>query len=411
MAWDALADRAVLFGGQANGNFLPPQTWEWDGSHWLQYVPATAPAARESTAMAFDSLRGVTVLFGGLNSSGIQNDTWSWSNGTWTQRTPAVHPPARYLHAMAFDSLRGRVVLFGGFGGSALNDVWEWDGTAWSQPVPPASPAPRWATALAFDSQRARTVLFGGFDNTVQMGDTWLWDGTAWTHALPSAAPSVRYGHAMAFDPIRNRVLLFGGYHQGEVGDNWSWDGVNWTQLTPGTSPPARTGHAMACDSRRGSTILFGGSISGTALGDTWVHALAAVRAFGGGCGVPPLVLQPAAGNLPRLGQSFQSTMAVPPTVTAAFLAAGFSDRAIGAFNLPLDLAPFGMAGCTLYQDLVVLGLPCQLQGGTASQSLSIPNTASLASLRVFLQGWALLPGANAAGVLTSNALELTLGS
>ena len=33
LAFDTIADRAVLFGGQANGNFLPPQTWEWDGAH------------------------------------------------------------------------------------------------------------------------------------------------------------------------------------------------------------------------------------------------------------------------------------------------------------------------------------------------------------------------------------------
>lgn len=409
MAYDAATDRAVLFGGQANGNFLPPQTWEWTGAHWLQYTPATAPAPRESPAMAYDAVRSVSILFGGLNSSGIQGDTWQWSNGTWTQRTPPASPPARYLHAMAWDPVRSRVVLFGGFGGSALNDVWEWDGTTWSHPLRATAPPPRWGMGMAFDG--ARTVMFGGFDNVTVMGDTWLWDGTAWTHALPASSPSARYGYAMSYDPTRSRALLFGGYHQGDQGDTWSWDGSNWTQLLPAASPQARTGAAMACDPRRGSTILFGGSLVGNAVGDTWVHALASARSFGSGCGAPVLVLQASNGSLPVLGQSFQSSFPVPPATTAAFVAAGFSDRAIGTTPLPLDLAAFGMPGCTLYQDLAVLALPCQLAGGTASHSLSIPSSAGLAGLRVFLQGWALAAGANAAGIVTSNGLEVTVGS
>jgi hypothetical protein len=411
LAYDAVADRAVLFGGQANGNFLPPQTWEWDGAHWQQFTPATAPAPRNAPAMAFDGQHAVAVLFGGLNASGVQSDTWTWANGVWTQQQPAAHPPARYLHAMTYDALRARVVLFGGFGSSARNDLWEWDGANWIATAPALSPSPRFRTALAFDAARARSLLFGGFDNTNQFGDTWEWDGAVFSQRFPPGSPGARSGHALAFDPLRSRTLLFGGFHLGELADTWTWDGANWTQQSPASAPPARTGHAMVCDPRRGSTLLFGGSVSGTALGDTWVHALAAARMFGAGCGAPPLVLQPAAGNLPLPGQPFVSVLAVPPATTAAFLAAGFSDRTIGATPLPLDLAPFGMPGCTLYQDLSVLALPCQLAGTTASQSLSIPNTTSLAGLRLYLQGWVPAAGANAAGLLTSNGLELTLGT
>jgi hypothetical protein len=411
LAWDDFADRAVLFGGQANGNFLPPQTWEWDGARWQQFTPAVAPAARNAPAMAFDGARAVAVLFGGLAPTGVQGDTWTWANGQWTQQQPAAHPPARYQHAMTYDALRARVVLFGGFGGSALGDLWEWDGASWLPTAPALSPPPRYGTALAYDAARARSVLFGGFDNINQFGDTWEWDGAVWAQPLPVRSPGARSGHALAFDPLRSRTLLFGGFHLGELADTWTWDGAVWTQQAPAASPPARTGHAMACDPRRGSVLLFGGSVAGTALGDTWAYALAAARAFGAGCGTRPLVLQPLAGNLPLLGQSFVSVLAVPPATTAAFLAAGFSDRAIGATPLPLDLAPFGMPGCALYQDLLVLGLSCQLAGATATQTLSIPNTTALAALRFYLQGWVPAPGANAAGLLTSNGLELTLGT
>jgi hypothetical protein len=40
-------------------------------------------------------------------------------------------PAARSFHAMAYDSDRSRTVLFGGqVTGEFLNDTWEWDGTA-----------------------------------------------------------------------------------------------------------------------------------------------------------------------------------------------------------------------------------------------------------------------------------------
>jgi hypothetical protein len=36
------------------------------------------------------------------------------------------------MHAMAYDSVRGRVVLYGGSDGeSNLADPWEWDGRRW----------------------------------------------------------------------------------------------------------------------------------------------------------------------------------------------------------------------------------------------------------------------------------------
>jgi len=51
------------------------------------------------------------------------------------QRTPATGPTACAAHALAYDSARGRTVLFGGSGGSQSSDTWEY------APVDPASHA------------------------------------------------------------------------------------------------------------------------------------------------------------------------------------------------------------------------------------------------------------------------------
>ena len=61
----------------------------------------------------------------------------------WQQRS-GTGPLPRYITAMAHDSVRGRTVLFGGRNGTTLyGDTWEWNGTAWTQKSPPFSPSPR----------------------------------------------------------------------------------------------------------------------------------------------------------------------------------------------------------------------------------------------------------------------------
>ena len=67
---------------------------------------------RDSHAMAYDSARGVVVLFGGQHDV-RKGDTWEWDGAVWTLRA-TTGPSPRYGHAMAYDSARGVVVLFGG---------------------------------------------------------------------------------------------------------------------------------------------------------------------------------------------------------------------------------------------------------------------------------------------------------
>src|SRR5262249_11780635 len=97
-------------------------TWEWDGTNWSPGGGAHAPPARFQHALAYDSARGRTVLFGGAGVSLLQ-DTWEWDGTDWTQRATASSPPARSRHVLAFDSARGRTVLFGS---SSFADTWEY---------------------------------------------------------------------------------------------------------------------------------------------------------------------------------------------------------------------------------------------------------------------------------------------
>jgi len=214
MTYDSLRGRTVLFGGITSGG-RSGETWEWDGTTWTQ-VASNGPSVRSGASLAYDSLRGRTVLFGGYGGGGspaLCGDTWEWNGTSWSQ-VASTGPSARNFTAVAYDSLRARTVLFGGsgLGGSALGDTWAWDGTGWLQVVTPG-PLSRHGHSMAYDQVRARTVLFGGlvaFPN--MLGDTWEMNpagiATAQTYGTGCGSPAIAIAPRTASRPIYGQTQV-----------------------------------------------------------------------------------------------------------------------------------------------------------------------------------------------------------
>ena len=146
MAYDSNRNVTVLYASEV---FLIPQTfltWEWDGCTWTARSPANNPGARVAHRMAFDSTRKKTVLFGGWDTcvnhpvENTYGDTWEYDGSNWTQVASggAGEPIPRIGHAMAYDTGRGVTVLFGGLRNvgcdaqELYDDTWEWSGTQWT---------------------------------------------------------------------------------------------------------------------------------------------------------------------------------------------------------------------------------------------------------------------------------------
>ena len=113
--------------------------------------------------MAFDTARGVTVLFGGytgLSGDGRDGETWEWNGTVWNQRM-VIGPAPRADHAMVYDPARAVTVLFGGSPFDAQSLTWEWNGIAWTLRSA-SGPLQRFWHAMAYDVGRGKTVLFGG---------------------------------------------------------------------------------------------------------------------------------------------------------------------------------------------------------------------------------------------------------
>ena len=277
MACDSTRSVVVLFGGAGSGDTtsagdISRETWEWNGLQWHQQARwfALTPADRYAHAMAYDSDRRVTVLFGGNDGASALNDTWEWDGTGWTEKFPANPPSARSGHAMVYDTARQRVVLFGGTSGG--NQTWEWNGQDWTQMAPATRPYLRHDHAMAYDYGRSMVVLFGGDSGIARNNETWEWNGTNWSQKSPAHKPSARSLHAMSYDTARGLTVLFGGTSGTSLNnETWEWDGTDWTQtaLSSGATPSIRYAHAMAYDSVYGVTLLFGGNVHGRGIAES----------------------------------------------------------------------------------------------------------------------------------------------
>lgn len=423
MAQDSQRGRAVLFGGRGwdsfIGHFPFGDTWEWDGLAWTEVATTgPKPAARYDSAMVYDSQHGRTVLFGGAIPGVDFSDTWAWNGGAWIQL--ADTGPARHWHAMAYDPQRARIVMFGGagnFGGTWFGDTWEWDGVSWTQ-VATTGPGIRVMPSMIYDSQRGKTVLFGGVTDfgATWPGDTWEWDGSIWTQ-IATTGPTGRLGSAMVYDSQRSKAVLFGGYDGGSpLGDTWELAGNTWTPVAS-TGPSGRLGHAMVYDHPSQRMLLFGGftpsASSDIEFGDSWERGPfnSTAAAFGSGCGSPSLALAPVANARPVINSIAQVSLRNIPS-TLAFVALGWSRTMLGSYLLPYSLAGYGMTDCYLLHSAETLAQAVTFAGpADAIFSQPVPNSSGLIGVHVYLQGYALAPGANPGNVILSNGLDWLIGN
>lgn len=415
MAYDSLRGKAVLFGGTHSGyNSIFSDGWEWNGVTWSSLT--VIPPYLANPSMVYDSLRDKIVMFGTNTNSRTTSETWEWDGLAWTQAT-AVGPPARRRHSMSYDSTRGKTVIYGGYfqdSSALLNDTWEWDGASWSQ-VAWGGPPMRASAAMAYDSRRNKTVLFGGSSGTMPpLNDTWEWDGNAWTQAATSG-PTPRHDHALAFHHARGKTILFGGQSSnGRLNDTWEWDGTTWQSVTS-SSPSARYGHAMVYDTTHRRVLLFGGNaiLHSRQLDqyDTWEWLAAGIaQNYGAGCGSPALQLHGNASAPPVINGTAQVSLTHIPS-TVAFVAMGWSRTALFGLPLPLSLGSYGLPGCELLQSAEHAALPVSFAGaGTATYSLALPNWPGLVGINLYLQAWALAPAANPGNTIVSNGVEWLVG-
>ena len=177
-AFDSARGRFVIYGGIDSTDTWVRDVWEWDRTRWHRIQTPSGPGERAHHAMCFDGKRGRVVLRGGTNPSKARpTDTWEWDGHAWHQ-TATDGPDSGGGYRMAYDSERGVTVLFGG-------NTCLWDGVRWTRAETSPSPPARTVHALAYDPARKRVVLYGGTVDQKDISDTWEWNGAQWREAQP----------------------------------------------------------------------------------------------------------------------------------------------------------------------------------------------------------------------------------
>jgi len=246
-------------------------------------VDTSPPDPRAGAAMAYDSVTGTVVLYGG---NGLDRYTWVYDPAvdTWTRLFPAVDwAPACWSPQMVCDPRTGKVILFSEWPGSYAFDpaTGAWTKITTSGDVPD----PHAYYSVVYDSDTSRIIRFGGSDavGDAPLDGTWAYDPAAatWTELHPQGdVPPARIHHAMVYDSSSGKVILFGGIGLQTLqalDDTWAYDPAanKWTRLQPqGEQPPARAWHTMVYDPVGHKVILFGGSALGSngPLDDTWAY-------------------------------------------------------------------------------------------------------------------------------------------
>ncbi|HEX8169792.1 MAG TPA: kelch repeat-containing protein [Thermoanaerobaculia bacterium] len=313
MTFDESSNTIVLTGGVCTiTTSTSDEVWQWNGENW---VKPTIPAAGRATgqAIAYDSLRGEVVTFGGTNAfaAGPRSSTEVLRNNLWrfvfSNRTPAP----RSLLSFVSDPVNRTIWLIGGldeFGQSYIDDFWsyrnnqwipqtltngpalcggpvsafdanrsrlvvacsgaevyEWDGATWKSLTSKTKPPIRRFANAVYDASIKKVVLFGGWDGTDFRNDTWTWDGTTWTE-IKKDRPTARASFAMWYDPLMQKTVIYGGIGRPNVDsrvtrytDMYSFNGTGWSKLNVTATPGERFGPQVGVDPRTGKVLLVGG--------------------------------------------------------------------------------------------------------------------------------------------------------
>lgn len=250
-------------------------TWVFDANqNWVDSAIETAPEFRRRFfGVAYDTARDRAVAFGGDpgNCSPVAS-TLEWNGDTRDWQVVATSgPSARSVPAAAYDPIRDVIVLSGGVtsvcaGASVLDDTWEYDAisSAW--------------TPTAEDGPAIESMVFapdlGGIVGLARDGRTWTYGADGWNDLGVPVVPRSGVLGSMTYNRDRRRVTWFGGVPTPTTSDVWELEEGGWREVeVVGQQPVQRIYPAFAAHRPSRSIVLLGGGAFGTTIGDTWLFS------------------------------------------------------------------------------------------------------------------------------------------
>lgn len=294
LIYDTNNNQIIMFGGELSGGTEADlkATWIFSSYNqtWRKLSGINSPEGRSLHRMAYNTLTGKILLFGGNSLVALAqfNDTWEFDPATnqWTELHPTTAPSARAAHTMYFDPESNEVILYAGAinFSSVSNELWAFNFTAnnWYQLHPTGGPGAGYGHSFVYDDVNKVGVFFGGrFIDGHLKNDVWFFDrsSTTWSKKYPSVKPMERYHLGMTSNPNEETFIIFGGDNEDipnrAMDDTWIYNSQTntWIEVHSTLNPPARCKHKLVFDKYHNKVVLFGGigeSFSVT-YNDLWI--------------------------------------------------------------------------------------------------------------------------------------------
>ena len=280
LIYDINNEQIIMFGGDLSGGTEADlkATWFFSSYNqtWRKLSGIISPEGRSQHRMAYNTLTGKILLFGGNSLTALAqfNDTWEFDPLTnqWTELHPTTAPSARAAHTMYYDSEFNEVILYAGAinFSTVSNEMWAYNFSTnnWYQLHPSGGPGAGYGHSFAYDEANKVGVFFGGrFTDGHLINDVWFFNRSSitWTKKYPIVKPMERYHLGMTFNPIDETFIVFGGDNENlpnrAMDDTWIYNPRTntWAEVQSTLNPPARCKHKMVFDQHHNKAILFGG--------------------------------------------------------------------------------------------------------------------------------------------------------
>ena len=280
MVFDDARGTIVMYGGDVN-TITSAGMWELTGAGWNVLCDPCAPGPRYSHALAYDAIRDRVILFGGLDDGNNPlNDVWEWDGTTWSLRTTTGTPPTVRDRASAM-VIDGSLYVVGGAPNNVPTDeLFTLSSTGtWSQPGAAGSRVvANYGMPIAYDAVAHQLYAFaddGDRTGALKRDELYRWDvaaGGPWTTVCTACSGLPRNSVSIVFDPDLGLLWMFTGFDGNEIKGTWQLQSNAW-QPFDAQLPPARDSVGVAYDPSRHVIVMYGGngnSCGGGNCAETW---------------------------------------------------------------------------------------------------------------------------------------------
>jgi hypothetical protein len=229
-SWATQMEKMIVHGGKAYSGATAKtlnDTWHFVPSSETWSQETDGPKKRYSHTLVWDPIHQRALVFGGYADGVVSKELWWYEpiGSTWQQKASAS--VGLYEHTAVWADSLDLMLVYGGLksGGLSSKDLWAYDPKidSWSQLKNGGTP--RSGHAAVWDDDNEWLIVVGGHEGATDYNDTWIYESSTNSWRKGKDMPAIgRTGLSMAWDLDNGMALAYGGKtDSGEVSETWGF--------------------------------------------------------------------------------------------------------------------------------------------------------------------------------------------